>query len=149
MKLPFLSRSVLLSRPNILSSSTTKSLKYLFPGHGVRHITSDLEVGLVCCGFGLVAEVGGAGVVVGVASGKDAITSAGMSMHAREVERMAMACRAMQTTCKEEQQSKQAHIQRHSCVSLYWLIISTNIKGATLSDWSVSISSRAGKSLPA
>ena len=73
-------------------------------------MTSDF--GLDSFGFEPVAEVGGLGFVVSVASGKDAITSAGMSMHAREVERMAVAWRAMQTTCKEEQQdmlSKHAH----------------------------------------
>lgn len=65
-------------------------------------MTSDLEeFGLDSWGFEPVAEVGGLGFV-GVASGKDAITSAGMSMHAREVERMAVAWRAMQTTCKGE-----------------------------------------------
>lgn len=66
-------------------------------------MTSDLEeFGLDSCGFEPVAKVGGLGFVVGVASGKDAITSAGISMQAREVERMAVAWRAMQTTCKGE-----------------------------------------------
>ena len=76
----------------------------------------DLEgVGLDDRGFELM---GGSrlGVTVGVAFGMDAINSAGMSMQACEVDRMAMACKTMHTTFKKWSRRHTMYItQLHMC----------------------------------